>query len=148
MPSSQSQISWKPKAILFDLLTALLDSWTLWNACAGNSEAGRSWRAKYLDITFSCGAYKPYFTLVRQAAVECGAFPSDEVAEECATALMSRWEELKAWGEVPGVLKKLRDKGYKLGVVTNCSRALGRRAAECVGADAGFDVVITAEDSG
>ena len=25
-----------PKAVLFDLLTALLDSWTLWNAVAGS----------------------------------------------------------------------------------------------------------------
>jgi len=148
MENPQSQTPWKPKAILFDLLTALLDSWTLWNACAGNQEVGRSWRAKYLDITFGCGAYQPYSTLVRQAAAECGAFPSVEIAEECATALTNRWGELKAWEEVPDVLKQLREKQYKLGVVTNCSRALGRRAAKCVGEDMDFDVVVTAEDSG
>jgi len=55
---------------------------------------------------------------------------------------------LKAWEEVPDVLKQLREKQYKLGVVTNCSRALGRRAAKCVGEDMDFDVVVTAEDSG
>jgi len=29
-----------PKAILFDLLTALLDSWSLWNRSAESVEAG------------------------------------------------------------------------------------------------------------
>ena len=28
-------------AVLFDLLTALLDSWTLWDSVAGSQEAGR-----------------------------------------------------------------------------------------------------------
>ena len=55
---------------------------------------------------------------------------------------------MKAWEEVPSVLKTLREKGYKLGVVTNCSRVLGMKAAQCVGLDADFDVVVTAEGSG
>ena len=29
-----------PQAVLFDLLTALLDSWTVWNAAAGSGAAG------------------------------------------------------------------------------------------------------------
>jgi hypothetical protein len=33
-----------PKAVLFDLLTALLDSASLWNAVAGSDEKGRAWR--------------------------------------------------------------------------------------------------------
>ena len=28
-----------PRAVLFDLLTALLDSWTLWDRVAGGAEA-------------------------------------------------------------------------------------------------------------
>jgi len=38
-------------AVLFDLLTALLDSWTLWNNVAGNAEDGRQWRTAYLRRT-------------------------------------------------------------------------------------------------
>lgn len=37
-----------PRAVLFDLLTALLDSWTVWNTAAGSEAAGRAWRAEYL----------------------------------------------------------------------------------------------------
>ena len=35
-------------AVLFDLLTALIDSWTLWNRVAGNEAAGRKWRGEHL----------------------------------------------------------------------------------------------------
>ena len=45
-----------PRAVLFDLLTALLDSWTVWNAAAGSEEKGRAWRAEYLRLTYGCGA--------------------------------------------------------------------------------------------
>ena len=48
-----------PQAVLFDLLTALLDSWTVWNAAAGSEPQGRAWRAEYLRRTYGCGAYLP-----------------------------------------------------------------------------------------
>ncbi|NDH54688.1 MAG: haloacid dehalogenase, partial [Betaproteobacteria bacterium] len=44
-------------AILFDLLTALIDSWSLWNRVAGGEEPGRKWRAEYLRLTYGCGSY-------------------------------------------------------------------------------------------
>lgn len=56
-------------AVLFDLLTALLDSWSLWNRIAGNEAAGRAWRAEYLKLTYGCGAYRSYETLVEEAAM-------------------------------------------------------------------------------
>lgn len=59
-------------AVLFDLLTALLDSWTLWNAVAGNEQAGRRWRAEYLRITYATGRYWPYEELVGNAAEAIG----------------------------------------------------------------------------
>jgi len=42
-------------AVVFDLLTALLDSWTLWNSVAGSAEDGMRWRRRYLEITYGCG---------------------------------------------------------------------------------------------
>ena len=33
-------------AVLFDLLTALLDSGSLWNRVAGSDDRGRAWRAE------------------------------------------------------------------------------------------------------
>jgi hypothetical protein len=37
-----------PRTVLFDLLTALLDSWSLWDAAAGARQAARAWRGEYL----------------------------------------------------------------------------------------------------
>ena len=65
-----------PRAVLFDLLTALLDSWTVWNAAAGAEARGRAWRAEYLRLTYGCGAYQPYEQLVETAAAAVGASSS------------------------------------------------------------------------
>ncbi|WP_245431236.1 hypothetical protein [Rhodoplanes roseus] len=67
-----------PKAVLFDLLTALLDSWTVWNAAAGSEAAGRAWRADYLRRTYGCGAYVAYETLVEEAAAAVGEITQGE----------------------------------------------------------------------
>ena len=126
-------------AVVFDLLTALLDSWTLWNSVAGSSADGRRWRQRYLEITYGCGAYRPYGALVREAAVDVG------LPGSLAERLESRWSEIEPWPEAPGVLATLADR-LPLAVVTNCSERLGRTAAERVG-DL-FKVVITAESAG
>jgi 2-haloacid dehalogenase len=62
-------------AVLFDLLTALLDSWTLWNRVAGSEESGGKWRAAYLRRTYQQGRYRRYEALVAEAATEVGLAP-------------------------------------------------------------------------
>lgn len=127
-------------AVLFDLLTALLDSWTLWNAVAGGAAAGRRWRAAYLRRTYCTGAYRPYEELVATAAAEVGL-------DHClANNLAARYSELRAWSGVNEALSSLVAGGVKLGVATNCSEALGRAAAACVNVP--FAAVVTAERAG
>ncbi len=58
--------------VLFDLLTALLDSWTLWAEIAGDPRAARRWREQYLALTFSTGRYMPYESLAAWAAKDAG----------------------------------------------------------------------------
>ncbi|KAJ5116912.1 hypothetical protein N7456_001260 [Penicillium angulare] len=132
---------WRPKAIIFDLLTALLDSWTLWDAStpSATEAEGRLWRARYLEVTFSQGTYVPYEQLVHQAANDVG------LPDSAPKTLLENWGSLQPWPEVPGVLEELRLKGYKLGVVTNCSQYLGRIASSRAGR---FDAIVTAEESG
>lgn len=126
-------------AVLFDLLTALLDSWSVWNAAAGSEAAGRAWRGEYLRLTYGCGDYRPYETLVREAARAAG------VDEQAAERLESQWDALEPWDDVEAVLGELQGR-VKLGVVTNCSLSLGRRAAARL--DIEWDVVVTAEEAG
>lgn len=129
-----------PRAVVFDLLTALLDSWTVWNAAAGNEADGRRWRGHYLTLTYGCGAYVPYEELVAQAAVLAGL---DAAAP---ARLNAHWDDLQPWPEVPAVLAGLRGRGLLLGTATNCSIPLGRRAAARCGVP--FDAVVTSEEAG
>ena len=124
-------------AVLFDLLTALLDSWSLWNSVAGGAEIGRLWRAEYLRISYRTGAYRPYEELVAEAADAVG------LDRSLATALAARYPELEPWPEAKQTLEAL---GLPLGVVTNCSEHLGRIAAGRVSVT--FDVIVTAERAG
>src|SRR5438477_5204905 len=105
-------------AVVFDLLTGLLDSWTLWNSVAGSAEDGMRWRRRYLEITYGCGAYRPYETLVREAAKDAG------LPVSCADRLESRWHEIEPWPEVSSVLARLAER-LPLAVATNCSERLG-----------------------
>ena len=127
------------RAVLFDLLTGLLDSWTVWNRVAGSEQAGRKWRAAYLELTYGCGAYRPYEVLVAEAARSAG------LEESLADVLDREWKTIEPWPEAPAILNELK-KNQRLGVITNCSERLGRAAAARVGVP--FDVIVTSERAG
>jgi 2-haloacid dehalogenase len=158
-----------PKAIIFDLLTALLDSWTAWDNAAATAigthdsdtpdatitlspspTSGHTWRQHYLTLTYAAGPYTPYASLVHAAAQRAG-LPNPVAA---ADALLASWPDaLQPWLETPAVLRRLRAHGYRIGVVTNCSEELGKgavgvcaRAVEGEGFE--FDAVVTAEEAG
>ncbi len=61
-----------------------------------------------------------------------------------ADALARDWDSLEPWDDARGFLAALGER--QLGVVTNCSEALGRRAADRLGVR--FDVVVTSERAG
>ena len=136
---TSSPLGQRYDAILFDLLTALLDSWTVWNEAAGSEEQGRKWRAEYLNCTYGCGAYRPYEMLVRQAAEAVGLDAS------VALALERNWPRLEPWPDVRPVLSALA-RTHRLGIVTNCSERQGHIATERVGVP--FDAIVTSEAAG
>jgi 2-haloacid dehalogenase len=128
-----------PKAVLFDLLTALLDSWSLWGAAAGSDAQGRAWRAEYLRLTYGCGRYRSYEQLVREAA------DATEIPHGAAETLISRWSELSPWSGAQTLLDRLQ-RSTKLAVVTNCSEHLGVLAASRLRTR--WDCIVTAERAG
>jgi 2-haloacid dehalogenase len=125
-------------AIAFDLLTALVDSWTLWSDVAGSEQRGRDWRLASLRLVTSTGTYVPYERLVARAAEEID-LPADR-----STELLRRWGELRPWPETATVLGSLR--GKRLAVVTNCSQRLAELAAAVTGGE--FEVIVSAERAG
>lgn len=128
----------RPRAVLFDLLTGLIDSWSLWDRVAGDGD-GRRWRAAYLRNTYATAAYRPYEALVREAAVEVG------LPATLADRLIERYGELAPWPEVAQVLGALEGQ-IPLAVVTNCSEALAGVVAARTGI--GFAAVVSAERAG
>ncbi|MGF6771527.1 2-haloalkanoic acid dehalogenase type II [Paraburkholderia sp. GAS199] len=128
-----------PKAVLFDLLTALLDSWSSWNRAAGSETAGRAWRAAYLRLTYGCGRYVAYEQLVRDAAAEV------QLPLSAAEALEADWLQLTPWSGALDALQTLAPH-CKLAVVTNCSIRLGTQAANLL--PVRWDAIVTAEEAG
>ena len=124
------------RAVGFDLLTALLNTWALWSDVAGSSAAGMRWHAASQDLRRGRD-YTPFPDIVRAAARAAG------VSQEQAEELLSRWGEFEPWPDVLAALERLD--GRTTFIVTNCSTELGRRAAQRAGH---FDLVLTAEEAG
>ncbi|MEK7863949.1 MAG: HAD-IA family hydrolase, partial [Chloroflexota bacterium] len=125
------------QAVGFDLLTALLDTWSLWSAVAGDRADGMRWHAASQELLRG-QPYRPFAGIVRDAASAAGIAP--EKSEE----LLRRWGEgFSPWPDTPGALAQLG--GRTRFIVTNCSRELALRAAARAGR---FDLVMTAEEAG
>lgn len=122
--------------VLFDLFSALLNSQPAYDEVAGGAELGTRWRSEHSRRSYLAGDYRPYDDLVAEAAERVGLSP------DRAPALVARLGELRPWPEAPAVLARVRAT-VRIGVVTNCSEELGRRAAARVGVP--LDVVATAE---
>lgn len=130
------------RAVAFDLLTALINSWSLWIEVAGDDARGRAWRRASLRRVTSTGRYRSYEAIVSEAAVETG------LADHHADRLIERWArgELRAWPEAPSVLAQLAAAGWRTAVVTNCSQRLAEAAADVTGHR--FDAIVSAERAG
>ena len=126
-------------AVVFDLLTALLNSWKLWNAVAGSDTAGLRWRRQYLELTYGAGGYTPYEGIIAESARLAGIPPGT------ADKLIRRWPDLEPWPETTSVLQALAAR-VPLAVATNSSDRLAAFAVEATGGR--FAAVVTAEMAG
>ena len=124
------------RAVGFDLLTALLDTWSVWAAVAGDRALGMRWHGASQELLRG-RPYRPFADIVRESAAMVS------LGGEQAEQLLSRWGDFQPWPEVPATLARLS--GQTRFIVTNCSSELGHRAAERAGT---FDLVLTAEEAG
>ena len=109
--------------VAFDLLTALIDSWSLWADVAGDQEAGRRWREASLRLVTASGAYREYEAVVVEAAAATG------VEQDRCRELIGRWGELTPYADAGPVLRRLAAAQLPLVVVTNTSQHLAEIAA-------------------
>ena len=87
-------------AVGFDLLTALLDTWSLWASVAGDRDLGMRWHGASQALLRG-KRYRPFETIVRESASEVG------VDAKRASELLRRWGEFEPWPDVPPVLERL-----------------------------------------
>jgi 2-haloalkanoic acid dehalogenase type II len=130
------------RGVAFDLLTALMDSWSLWTEVAGDDALGRAWRRDSLRRVTTAGVYRPYDDIVVEAAAATG------VPEAAAAELLARWADggLKPWPETQAVLAAVARLGLPTAVVTNCSQRLAEAAARNTAHR--FDAIVSAERAG
>ena len=141
--SNQQAIAPIPfRGVAFDLLTALIDSWSLWISVAKDDELGRRWRRESLHRVTAEGVYRSYENIVRDATRAVG------LDETRADELLERWAsgELRPWPEASNVLDQGASHGLRTAVVTNCSQRLAEAAAEATGHR--FDAIVSAERAG
>lgn len=129
----------KYKAVVFDLYTALLDSWSLWNRIAGSPERGTNWRQKYLQLTYQAGSYRAYEDIIVASAEQSG------LSAETAQALINDWASVNPWPETNEVLHALSER-VPLAIATNSSVKLAEIAVARLGVS--IPAVATAEESG
>jgi 2-haloalkanoic acid dehalogenase type II len=129
----------KYQGVMFDLLTALLDSWSLWNEVAGAESLGLDWRTRYLQLTYQAGSYRSYEGIIKEAAQEVG------LTSGHTDVLIRRWGELEPWPETRDVMRALLKK-VPVAVATNASHALADIAVAALGVS--IPVVVTAEKAG
>ena len=123
-------------AIGFDLLTALLDTWSVWSEVAGGRELGMRWHGASQALLRG-RPYTPFEDIVRDSAREVGVGAAE--AEE----LLLAWGQFRPWPDTRDVLARLP--AVPRFIVTNCSERLGTLAAQRAGS---FDLVVTAERAG
>jgi 2-haloalkanoic acid dehalogenase type II len=113
-------ISEQVHAILFDLLTAVMNSLGIWSASAGGDQGrGLAWRDAVTRRIVASPTYVPYEELVADAAAELG------LAGEPVDELFERWQELDPWPDSAA----LSGLALPYGFVTNCSKPLAHVAA-------------------
>ncbi|MGY8985835.1 MAG: HAD-IA family hydrolase [Sphingomonadales bacterium] len=127
------------KGVIFDLLTALLDSWSLWEEVAGSREVGLKWRQEYLKLTYSLIHYRPYEDVVMDATINAG------LPLQFAIDLSLRWDQIKPWAETNEVLKNLCSH-VPMAIATNCSQGMGQTAANIL--EVKIPHIISAEEAG
>jgi len=93
------------RALICDLLTALVDSWSLWAEVAGAPDLGRRWREASLRLVTSRGTYHSYEAVVAEATAAVG-LPSER-----AGAILARWGELRPYPDVAPALRAARERG-------------------------------------
>jgi putative hydrolase of the HAD superfamily len=147
----------KIKAVIFDLDNTLIDFWKMKNvACEA---ALRAMIKKGLKAPFKSSHKKLMETYLRTGLDSDTAFSEflKEQAGQVDTRMLAaginaylktKSKFLKPYPNVASTLKKLKQRGLKLVIVTDAPRLKGHQRLDSIGVDSYFDHVVGFEDTG
>lgn len=124
------------QAVMFDLLSAVMNSLEAWSTAAGEPQRGLEWRDAVTRRITAAQSYVPYEEQVVDAAIEVG------LPRQAAADLFKQWREMEPWPDSAALSRLALPYAY----VTNCSKELAQVAAERSGLAPRF--VLSAEEAG
>jgi 2-haloacid dehalogenase len=141
-----------PQAVLFDVYGTLFDVYSvsrrLDELFAGQGErVAALWRDKQIEYTRLCSMsqrYRPFSELTRAALRYSCARLALTLTEAGERQLMDEYLQLAPFGENAGVLRALRERGVRAGVLTNGDPSLLQPLIAHSGFDQWLDPVLSA----
>lgn len=92
------------------------------------------------------GPYQRYADIVKQSLEICMLLHGIEFKDEDFEELMAEAKKFPAFPEVPDALRRLKDGGYEIAIISNTDDDLIPHHVANIGVD--FDYVVTAEQAG
>jgi len=87
--------------------------------------------------------HRSYKAVLVDGVVRAGVRTGVPISADDAQALPDSWSALRPFGDVEALLAELRQRGYRIGVLTNCDDDLFETTHRMFGAP--FDLFVTAE---
>lgn len=149
------------KICVFDAYGTLFDVASAARRAAADDESGkladawvriaRDWRLKQLQYTWvraATGSHTDFWTVTCEGldwALEAAGLSEDQALR---AKLLSLYEELDAYPEVPAVLSKLKSQGFKTAILSNGNPNMLSSAVAAAGISGSLDAVLSAESAG
>lgn len=109
----------RPRAVLLDLLMAVMNSLETWSIAASDRDTGLAWRDAVTERMRAASRYVEYRELVADGAAAVDLDPA------FANRLLEAWREMEPWSDA----SHLATLGVPYAFVTNCSEELALLAA-------------------
>ncbi|HEY8606530.1 MAG TPA: haloacid dehalogenase type II [Noviherbaspirillum sp.] len=140
-------------AIVFDAYGTLFDVYsigTLAEKCFPGRGAALAdlWRDKQIEYTrlrTLCATYKPFWEVTQDALVFACRKLGLDLTLDAQNALMGQYAKLQAFPENLGVLRKLKQQGLKLAILSNGNPQMLDSAVAAAGMDGIFSHVLSVD---
>jgi 2-haloacid dehalogenase len=134
---------------LFDVYSVTARAETL---CPGKgAEVSAIWRQKQVEYSWlrtMSNRYKPFWDITKDALVFALGRAGIEAREEIVVELMSQYKKLTAFSENKSVLLRLKQEGFRLGILTNGNREMIQSVLVSSGFEDIFEYVLTSDAVG